>query len=166
MLDLLTSSGNHRSERGLARRNRYLLLKLTLSHARTMVVHSACCICLLAQVTIAVCADWRDALATCCCSLALRMPAPWTVHSACRTSTASPGNHRSARIGTALPLPYASLPLCACTHLGQCTVHVELLTSSGNRRSARIGTALSLPAMLAYSCACLHLGQCRVHSAC
>ena len=63
MLDLLTSSGNHRSERGLVRRIRYLLFKLTPAHARTMVVHSACCICLLAQVTmIAVCADFGAAL--------------------------------------------------------------------------------------------------------
>ena len=128
MLDLLTSSGNHRSERGLARRNRYLLLKLTLSHARTMVVHSACCICLLAQVTIAVCADWRGALATCYCSLALRMPAPFgqcTVHAElllAQVTIAVRGLVRHSRYPT---LAYP----CACTHLGRCTVHAELLTS-------------------------------------
>ena len=54
MLDLLTSSGNHRSERGLVRRIRYLLFKLTPAHARAVVVHGACCVCLPDQVTTAV----------------------------------------------------------------------------------------------------------------
>ena len=112
MLDLLTSSGNHRSERGLVRRIRYLLFKLTLAHARTMVVHSACCICLLAQVTTAVCADSCGALATCYCSLALRMPAPWPVHTMhaelllAQVTTAVRGWYG------AFATCYASLPLC------------------------------------------------------
>ena len=123
MLDLLTSSGNHRSERGLVRRIRYLLFKLTLAHARTMVAHSACCICPPAQVSI-----HRNARI----GMALPRPAKLAyhvfarartlvVHSAC--STCSLAQLTTAVLGLVRRFHYllcqpVSLALCACPRFG------------------------------------------------
>ena len=69
------------------------------------------------------------------------------------------GNHRSARIGTALSLPAMLAYPFAFPHLGSAQCMLDLLTSSGNRRSARIATAHSLPAVQAYPCACPYHGS-------
>jgi len=124
-----------------------------------MTGHSACWIYLLAQVTTSQCADWYGAFATCCASLALRIPVPWYSGHRMLDLLTSSGNHRIARIGTVLSLPAVLAYPCACPHLGGAQRMLDLLTSSGNHRSVRIGTMLSLPAVLAYPCACPHLGS-------
>ena len=140
MLDLLTSSGNRRSERGLVRRIRYLLVKLTLAHARTMVVHSACCICLPAQVSI-----HRSARI----GMALPLPAKLAYHVLARARTLVV--HSACWIcllaqltATVLGLVRHFRYLLCQPRLGrmpalwQCVVHAQLLTSPGSHRSEQV----------------------------
>ena len=103
-----------------------------------MTGHSACWIYLLAQVTTSQCADWYGAFATCCASLALRIPEPWYSGHRMLDLLTSSGNHRIARIGTMLSLPAVLAYPCACPHLGSAQCMLDLLTSSGNHRSAQV----------------------------
>ena len=68
-----------------------------LARARTLVVHSACWICLLAQLTAAVLGLVRHFRYLLCQPRLVRMPSPWqsVVHAQLLTS---PGSHRSEQV--------------------------------------------------------------------